>query len=95
METPVSGCPSCIKLTAALLKAQEDLAFCGISYSEAGEMVMQMKKYHAAHRCESHRENPWQGINTELDCFVCLKQRLAQATARIAELEASASPDKP
>lgn len=58
--------------------AQKQLKFLGATMQPDGMVSLDLKKYHAAHRCKAHREDPWQDIDTEIDCFVCLKQRVAQ-----------------
>lgn len=53
---------------------KEDLAFLGASRKEDGSLTLEMRKYHAGHRCEKHRSDPWRGIDTEIDYFCCMKE---------------------
>jgi hypothetical protein len=56
-------------------RLQTDLAFLGASHNEAGELTIEMPKYHAAHRCDEHRKTPWR--TQDLDqCVPCLQADL-------------------
>ena len=79
----------------ATIRQQADaLAFVGATLVKDGGVQLDMMKYHAAHRCERHRDDPWQGIDTEIDCFVCLKQQHGQQAERIKELEERCQVDR-
>ena len=64
------------ELQQQVAQLRERVKFLGATEQPDGMIHLDMKKYHAAHRCEVHREDPWQGIDVEVDCFVCLKERL-------------------
>ena len=72
-----------IQRTAALEAVQHErdeanshVKFLGATKQANGSFCLDMKKYHARHRCGRHRDDPWKGIDTEIDCFVCLKHDL-------------------
>ena len=75
------------ELEARLEAFRGHLTFFGATRLDTGEIELNMKKYHAAHRCEVHRVEPWQGIDSAIDCIVCLKQQLDTSQARTKELE--------
>jgi len=66
---------------------QAIVRFLGGTILANGDWTVDQKKYHAAYRCEQHRQDPWRDIDTEIDCFVCLKQQLARVTAELHELK--------
>ena len=72
-----------IQRTAALEAVQHErdeanshVKFLGATKQANGSFCLDMKKYHARYRCGRHRDDPWKGIDTEIDCFVCLKHDL-------------------
>lgn len=60
------------------------LTFLGATERGDGGITLNMKKYHAAHRCEEHGKEPWRGIDADNNCFVCLKQKVGELEAELA-----------
>lgn len=73
------------QLEALVKEVEGQLTFLGATIDERGSLKLNMKKYHAGYRCDQHQKEPWQDIDSEIDCFVCLKQK---SEARIVTLEA-------
>ncbi len=76
------------KAAGANERLMADLAFLGASHNEAGELTIEMPKYHAAHGCDEHRKTPWR--TQDLDqCIPCLQTDL-EALRQRAEVLARA-----
>ena len=83
-----------IQRTAALEAVQHErdeanshVKFLGATKQANGSFCLDMKKYHARYRCGRHRDDPWKGIDTEIDCFVCLKHDLDAEREKVKGLE--------
>ena len=68
-------------------EANSHVKFLGATKQANGSFCLDMKKYHARHRCGRHRDDPWKGIDTEIDCFVCLKHALDAEREKVANTE--------
>jgi DNA repair exonuclease SbcCD ATPase subunit len=71
-------------------EANSHVKFLGATKQANGSFCLDMKKYHARHRCGRHRDDPWKGIDTEIDCFVCLKHALDAEREKVKDFEAAA-----
>ena len=57
--------------------------FLGATETNDGGIILNMRKYHAAHRCEAHRQEPWRDLDCDSDCFVCIKQKVKELEAEL------------
>jgi hypothetical protein len=71
-------------------EANSHVKFLGATKQANGSFCLDMKKYHARYRCGRHRDDPWKGIDTEIDCFVCLKHDLDAEREKVKDFEAAA-----
>ena len=68
-------------------EANSHVKFLGATKQANGSFCLDMKKYHARYRCGRHRDDPWKGIDTEIDCFVCLKHDLDAERKKVKQVE--------
>ena len=63
------------RLRALNAELRKDLAFLGGSRTKKDGLRIDMPKYHAAHRCEAHRQVPYTAQDLDC-CMVCLQEQI-------------------
>lgn len=54
---------------------KRDIESMGAHY-EGDDLVIEMPKYHAIHRCDEHRKEPWRSQALDGACVPCLRAEL-------------------
>lgn len=67
-------CPMCAAKNL-VLELQDALRCMGATLESDGALSIDMKRYHAAHRCEKHRAHSWREQEIANECVLCVVEK--------------------